>query len=155
MELILWRHADAEDPGPKGDAARNLTKKGRRQAERIAAWLEDRLDDDWTLLSSPAARATQTADALGMDYETRRGLDTSARVEDVLREAGWPDGKRVIVVGHQPTMGEVAAHLLGTSEEVVVRKGAIWWFATRERDGRVETVLRVVMDAEMLEDAAK
>ena len=36
MELILWRHAEAEGPGPKGDLARSLTKKGRRQAERMA-----------------------------------------------------------------------------------------------------------------------
>ena len=48
MELILWRHADAEDPGPKGDFARELTKKGRKQAERMAAWLRPRLEGEWT-----------------------------------------------------------------------------------------------------------
>ena len=151
MELILWRHADAEDPGPKGDFARELTKKGRKQAERMAAWLRPRLEGDWTVLSSPARRATQTVDALGVDYETRDAIDTSCRLEDVLRESGWPDGDRVIVVGHQPTLGEVAAWLMGSSEEVAFRKGAIWWFATRSREGREETVLKVVMDPEMLE----
>ena len=153
MELILWRHADAEDPGPKGDAARELTKKGRKQAERMAAWLRPRLEGEWLVLSSPAARAVQTVTPLGLDYEIRAGLDTSSSAADMLREAGWPDGERVIVVGHQPTLGEVAAHLMGGGEgDIAVRKGAIYWFATRERDGRTETVLKAMMSPEMLEE---
>lgn len=153
MELILWRHADAEDPGPKGDAARELTKKGRRQAERVAQWLRPRLEGRWLVLCSPAARAVQTVTPLDMDYEIRPGLDTSASARDVLLEAGWPGGERVIVVGHQPTLGEVAAHLLGGAHgDVAVKKGAIWWFATRDRDGRGETVLRLVMNPDMLDE---
>lgn len=152
MELILWRHADAEDPGPKGDMARELTKKGRRQAEKMAEWLRPRLQGRWLVLSSPAARAVQTVTPLDFDYEVRPALDPSSGPEDVLREAGWPDGRRVIVVGHQPTLGEVASRLLGTGEDVAFRKGAVWWFATRERDGRREAVLRLVMDADMIEE---
>jgi phosphohistidine phosphatase len=152
MELILWRHADAEDPGPKGDFARALTSKGRKQAERMAAWLRPRLEGDWTVLCSPAARAVQTVIPLGLDYELRPGLDPMHGAGDLLRECGWPDAERVIVVGHQPTLGEVAAHLIGGGAgDVAVRKGAIHWFATRERGGRIETVLKVVLDPEMLE----
>ena len=150
MELILWRHADAEDPGPKGDFARELTKKGRKQAERMAAWLRPRLEGEWLVLSSPAARAVQTVAPLGLDYEIRTGLGVEGSAADMLREAGWPDGDRVIVVGHQPTLGEVAAYLTGSTAEVAVRKGSIHWFATRERGGRVETVLKAVLDPEML-----
>lgn len=153
MELILWRHADAEDAGPKGDIARELTKKGRKQAERMAEWLRPRLEGKWKVLSSPAARAVQTVTPLDMDYEVRPGLDASSGAADVLREAGWPDGERVIVVGHQPTLGEVAAHLLGGAEgDLAVKKGAVWWFATRSREGRDETFLKVVMNPEMLEE---
>jgi phosphohistidine phosphatase len=153
MELILWRHAEAEDPGPKGDFARELTKKGRKQAERMAGWLKPRLEGEWRVLSSPAARAVQTVTPLARDYEVRPRLDPSHRAEDVLREVEWPDGGNVIVVGHQPTLGEVAAHLLGGAEgDVAVRKGAILWFSTRERDGRVETRLRVVLDPDMVDE---
>jgi phosphohistidine phosphatase len=142
MELILWRHAEAEDPGPGGDFARELTKKGRKQAERMAAWLEPRLEGDWLLLSSPAARAMQTAAALGRDIDARPALDPSARAEAILREAGWPGGDRVIVVGHQPTLGEVASILLGGPRgDVFVRKGAIWWFATRGGETMLKAVL--------------
>lgn len=149
---MLWRHADAEDPGPKGDFVRELTKKGRRQAERMADWLRPRLEGEWTVLSSPAARAIQTVTPLGMDYEARPGLDTSSSAADMLRVAGWPDGERVIVVGHQPTLGEVAARLMGGGAgDIAVRKGAIYWFATRDRDGRTETVLKAMMSPEMLD----
>ena len=150
MELILWRHAEAEDPGPRGDLARELTKKGRRQAEAMAAWLGPRLDGAWRVLASPAARAVQTVAPLGRDYEVRPRLDPASRVGDYLEEAGWPTAGNTILVGHQPTLGEVAARLLGERGDVAVKKGAVWWFATRERDGALETVLKVVIDPGML-----
>ena len=152
MELILWRHADAEDPGPRGDDARELTKKGQKQARRMAAWLRPRLEGPWKILASPAARAVQTVEPLERPYEVSRAIGTGTDASRLLREAGWPDGGRVIVVGHQPTLGEVAARLLGTDDSgVSFRKGAIWWFTTRERDGGFETVLKAVMDPELLE----
>ena len=152
MELILWRHADAEDPGPAGDSARELTRKGRKQARAMADWLRPRLEGEWTILSSPAARAVQTVTPLEKPYEIHPQLDTSRTAADLLRASGWPHRERVIVVGHQPTLGEVAAILMGGGEgDIAVRKGAIWWFVTRERDGARETVLRAVVDPEMLQ----
>ena len=152
MELILWRHAEAEDPGPKGDFARELTRKGRKQAERMAEWLRPRLEGDWRVIASPAARAIQTVTPLGRDYEVVPGIDPSRSADDLLREVRWPKGDKVIAVGHNPTFGEVAARLVGGAEsEAAFRKGAIWWFATRERGGRMETVLKVVMAPEMID----
>jgi phosphohistidine phosphatase len=57
------------------------------------------------------------------------------------------------VVGHQPTLGEVAAQLLrsGTGG-VSVRKGAVWWFSSRERDGKVETTLNAVVNPDMVDE---
>src|SRR5215216_6828383 len=101
MELILWRHADAEDPGPQGDFARELTKKGRKQAKAMADWLRPRLEGKWTILSSPAARAIQTVLPLEVPYEVSPRLDPSRSAQDLLRESGWPHADRVIVVGHQ------------------------------------------------------
>ncbi len=152
MELILWRHAEAEDVGPKGDMSRELTKKGHKQAERMAEWLRPRLEGRWTVLSSPAARAVQTVTPLDLDYEVRPGLDPGSSPQELLDEAGWPGGDRVIVVGHQPTLGEVAARLLGGAEgDVAMKKGALWWFATRRRGGAEEVVLKAVMSPDMLE----
>ena len=150
MELILWRHAEAEDPGPQGDLARELTKKGRKQAERMAEWLRPRLEGEWRVLVSPAARAMQTAAPLGRDPEVRPKLGPAHTARDLLREVGWPNGGKVIAVGHNPTFAEAAAELLGGAEsEVNFRKGAVWWFATRGEGDRVETILKVVMTPEM------
>ena len=149
MELILWRHAEAEDPSGGGDMTRALTRRGRKQAERIAHWLRPRLAGDWLLLASPAKRTLQTVKALDLPFEERDGLGPGAGAQALLSEAGWPDaGRNVLLVGHQPTLGEVAARLLGAGEGLAVRKGAIWWFAARGRD---EAVLRAVLDPELAE----
>ena len=148
MELILWRHADAEDAGAAGDLARALTKRGRRQSERMGGWLRERIGEEWLVLSSPARRAVQTAAGLGLPFEERPALAPEASVAAVLREAQWPDGRRsVVVVGHQPTLGEVAARLLDTHEDIAFRKAAAWWF--EEREGRA--ALKCVMDPDRLE----
>jgi phosphohistidine phosphatase len=150
MELILWRHADAEDPGPQGDLARELTKKGRKQAERMAEWLRPRLEGEWRVLVSPAARAVQTAAPLERDHEVRPKLGPGHTARDLLREVGWPHGGKVIAVGHNPTFAEAAAELLGGAESAVnFRKGAVWWFATRGEGEALETVLKAVITPEM------
>lgn len=152
MELILWRHAEAED-NAADDNARALTKRGHKQAKLMAAWLKPRLDKDWKIYASPAVRALQTAEALGRELEIRERLGTSRGADDVLAMAEWPGSKdNVMVVGHQPTLGQVAARLLGDVGDISMRKGAIWWFATRKRDGASETILKAVLNPELLED---
>jgi len=151
MELILWRHAEAEDRGKDSDAdaARELTKKGRKQAERMAAWLAPRLPKSTRILVSPAIRTLQTVEPLARDFETSEEVGLAATSRSVLRAAGWPRGEGVVlVVGHQPTLGEVAADLLGAPDGLSVRKGAAWWFSSR---GEAEALLRAVMDAETLD----
>jgi phosphohistidine phosphatase len=152
MQLILWRHADAEDPGPEGDSARRLTKKGRKQAERMAEWLRPRIGGEWRILVSPAKRALETVKPLDRPYEVNEAVGTAGGPRTLLHAVEWPDGGRpVIVVGHQPTLGEVAAHLLRSTEDgVSFRKGAVWWFESR--DGEGAATLKVVMNPEMLDD---
>jgi phosphohistidine phosphatase len=153
MELVLWRHADAEPGFP--DLERRLTDKGRRQAARIAKWLHARMEGEWDVLSSPAARARETADALGRDYEVRLTLGPLATEDALLRESGWPDSDRsVIVVGHQPTLGRVAARLLaGRVGDLSIKKGSILWFSTRFDDEAREgaTILRAVISPDFAE----
>ena len=138
MELILWRHADAEDAAPgEADAARALTGKGKKQARRMAAWLRKRLPEDARVLASPAKRAQQTARALTGRFETSVEVGTGAGPQAVLQAAGWPEGEAtVVVVGHQPTLGQVAAlALTGKAGDWSIRKGAVWWIESRARGG--------------------
>ena len=75
MDLILWRHAEAEDPADGSeDLERALTPRGLRQAARMAAWLDRQLPDGLRVLSSPAVRAQQTAQALERKFKLRDEL---------------------------------------------------------------------------------
>jgi phosphohistidine phosphatase len=132
MELILWRHADAEDGAP--DLERRLTKKGRKQAERVAKWLRERLPEEYELISSPAARARETAEALGEKLRIDDALAPGASPSSILEAAGWPSGGRtVIIVGHQPDLGRALAHLVARRQsDWRLQKGALWWLEAGE-----------------------
>lgn len=150
MELILWRHAEALDTVP--DASRKLSARGEKQAKQMAAWLKPRLPKNTRILVSPATRCQQTAQALELDFETSRLLSTDASVADLIAATEWPTGSgAVLVVGHQPTLGRVAALLLsGEEAEWSVKKGAIWWFTNRIREGETRTVLRASGGVDLL-----
>ena len=145
MDLILWRHADAEDGLPgKPDAERRLTAKGKKQARRVAAWLAKRLPDDARVMASPAARAQQTARALTRRYETDPAIGTAVGPQSVLKAAGWPSAEgAVVVVGHQPTLGQAAAlAVTGKAFDWGVKKGALWWLESR---GDGDVIVRAVI----------
>jgi phosphohistidine phosphatase len=147
MNLILWRHAEAEIQRPgQDDMERELTAKGRRQARRVAEWLDARLPASARILVSPAARTQQTVEPLDRRFTTVAALAPGRGVGDLLQAAGWPDSSdTVLVVGHQPTLGIAAARLLcGSDQAWSFKKGAVWWLARREREGFVEVTLLAV-----------
>jgi len=149
MELILWRHAEAEDwNGSVPAQNRRLTARGEKQARQVARWLHRHLPRKPTILVSPAARTQQTAHALQLPFAVEPALGLGASAEDVLKVAGWPDHSgAVLVVGHQPTLGRVAALLLGGSEaDWSIKKGGVWWFSSRIRNDETQTSLRAVLN---------
>ena len=157
MDLILWRHAEAEDGGERiADAKRRLTARGEKQARKMAAWLLARLPTKATILVSPAERTQQTAHALGRAFEVEPKIGVGADCADLLAAVGWPDAKvsrggTLILVGHQPTLGRLAALLLsGTEDDWAIKKGAVWWFSRRTREGEEQTVLRAVINPDLL-----
>src|SRR3954470_17699403 len=88
MDLILWRHAEAEEG--ENDVARALTPKGQKQAVRVAEWLLQRLPAKFTLISSPAARAQQTAEALGVPVKTVKDIEPGTAVSAILQRRPGP-----------------------------------------------------------------
>ena len=151
MDLILWRHAEAEDAAEgQDDLARALTPRGEKQAFRVAGWLDRQLPEGTRVLSSPALRCEQTVLALGRKFKLRDELGPAATPASLLEAAQWPDAKQpVLLVGHQPVLGETLAQLLGVQGgSLPVRKGAAWWLRTRERDGQPQTVVWAVHSPE-------
>jgi phosphohistidine phosphatase len=166
MDLILWRHAEAGEAIEDDlavDLTRQLTSKGEKQAQRMAEWLNRFLPDSTRVLASPAVRCQQTAQALGRKFQTREALGPGGTVGTLLTLARWPQRREpVLVIGHQPTLGLVAATLMGGSQSIAsdpgphdtpswsVRKGAVWWLRHRERGGVAEVVLVSVRSPEAL-----
>ena len=150
MHLILWRHAEAEDGAP--DEKRKLTPKGEKQAAAMAQWLKPRLPKEALILASPAQRAQQTVSALTDKFETIAQIGTGASCADILAAARWPVHRgAVVVVGHQPTLGMVAALLLaGAEQQWSIKKGAIWWISRRQHHQDGETVLRAIISPDLL-----
>jgi phosphohistidine phosphatase len=150
MELILWRHAEAEDAVP--DLTRNLTTKGARQAKRMARWLRDHLPRHVRVMASPANRTRQTADALHIPYELCDEIAPECTAQQLLNVSGWPNGEGVtILVGHNPAISELASMLLaGKPFPLTLRKGAAWWFSTRTREGETAIVLKAAILPAML-----
>ena len=128
MDLILWRHADAQDGAP--DLARKLTPIGEQQAARTGAWLRAQLRAPYRLLVSPAVRCQQTAGALDARLETRVELAPGATVNAILAAADQPG--TTVIVGHQPDLGRAIAYLLcGEPRDWSVAKGSLWWITGR------------------------
>ncbi|RPI43391.1 MAG: histidine phosphatase family protein [Betaproteobacteria bacterium] len=146
MDLILWRHAEAEDGFE--DDKRKLTPKGRKQAAKMAQWLDAHLPRHCHVIASPAVRTRETAAALAEKFVTSDQIGLSATPDSVLRAAGWPRAAQpVVIVGHQPTLGMTAARLLAGSEaQWSLRKGAFIWIV---RKGS-ENVLRAALSPDLI-----
>lgn len=156
-DLILWRHAEAEDleetdEDGGDDLSRRLTAKGERQASRMAAWLDRQLPDGVKVLSSPAVRTEQTVLSLGRKYKTHTALAPDGSAQDLLQLIHWPKpGPAHLIVGHQPVLGHVVAQLLGLQAgECSIRKGAVWWLRHRIKKGLPQTILVCMQSPDML-----
>ena len=133
-ELYLIRHAIAADRGPEwpDDTKRPLTERGIARFKEVVKGLR-RLDvtiDE--VFTSPLVRAKQTADLLAAGLEGKppvKVLDalapghTSTSVMSNLARVARR--RRVALVGHEPELGELAAHLIGAGRAVPFKKGGI------------------------------
>ncbi|SDC08911.1 phosphohistidine phosphatase [Cupriavidus sp. YR651] len=158
MNLILWRHAEAEDlPAAlslsrSADLQRPLTRRGRKQAEASAAWLRAHLPADRRVICSPALRTRETAAALTGEPEIMPDLAPGADASTVLAAIDWPQGHdNTVVVGHQPWIGLIASLLLAGQEmNWSVKKSGIWWLSGRTRESEAQVVLRAVINPDLL-----
>ncbi len=150
MELLLWRHAEAEDG--EDDMKRRLTERGQRHANLMGEWLRKNQPKDMQIICSPSVRTMQTAEALKLPFTSNRKIGPEACVSELIAASGWPlAGGSVLIIGHQPSLGRLASLLLsGKESDWTIKKGAVWWLSNRSRRGETQTVLRAMMPAELL-----
>ena len=148
--LILWRHADAEVESPSGkDIDRALTRRGRKDAAKMAKWLARYLPSNTEILCSPARRCMETATALhdisGLEIKVAEFLTVHSSVEHITKEVvNQESGKTIVIVGHQPNLGRLIAKLLGMKDSAVVKKGAVWWLRQRLIGGAAQHYIYTV-----------
>lgn len=161
--LILWRHAEAEVESVSGkDTDRVLTKRGRKDALKMATWLQQHLPENAEVLSSPARRCLETAAALqcvDTAHKTKRQqqsamlkvsvcdfLSIDSSVETIAKNLiNLGEDKTLLVVGHQPNLGLLIAKFLGMKEHACsVKKGSVWWLRQQLVNGALQTSLFTV-----------
>jgi len=157
MELILWRHVEAKDGFP--DLSRQLTDRGQSQAAKMAAWLRTKIPEDTVVLSSPAMRAQQTAMTLCQNFEIDPALTPGASADQLLAAVNWPYAKgAALVVGHQPTLGDVARRLLPEiPPRLHFKTGTVLWFGYHKNEDTAVIQLCAVMypeDVEILQQGS-
>jgi phosphohistidine phosphatase len=154
LNLLLWRHAEAEDSAP--DMGRILTSRGREQAARVGNWIRRQVPGETIIVASPAKRTRQTADALGLPYTIDERIAPGAAMREVMlaifEHAGTERSRATLVmVGHQPWVGQAAAQLItGQPAYWSVRKAACWWLVERRREDELRWTVRTVVDADLV-----
>jgi phosphohistidine phosphatase len=131
MHLYLLRHANADTEAAM-DNARELSDKGHEQARRVAQFCARHGIKPDVIFSSPLIRAQQTAKLvakeLGVDLKTAPWLACGATPPAILAQlSALKEVSAVMLVGHQPDLGELIAHLIGMggSGSVNVRKSSL------------------------------
>jgi phosphohistidine phosphatase len=134
VEIYLVRHAIAADRGSEwpNDEKRPLTERGvHRFKEEVAGLrsLDVSIDE---VISSPLVRAKQTADLLAAGMEKKpvvrilKALEPGHSPASVMSQvARLARRSRIAIVGHEPDLGELAAHIIGASRPLPFRKGSI------------------------------
>ena len=156
MDLILWRHAEAEqlEAGSPAelDMDRALTNKGRKQAAKMAYWLNSLLPQGCKVLVSPSLRTRQTAQALGRKFTVVHELDPDSNVSQHLAACNWPNSREpVLIIGHQPHLGDVVTRLIDVvGPGCAIRKGSVWWISQKLREEGDTTYLKAVMSPELV-----
>jgi phosphohistidine phosphatase len=135
VELVLLRHADAERHAAT-DFERNLTAKGREHAQVVAERLDAAGLKPDRLLSSKAPRAWQTAEAVsaktGVPVQEAPLYD--AGLEALKALLATLEVRRVLLVGHNPGLSDLATYLatmptgwsLGKAAAAHLRLRASW-----------------------------
>ena len=156
MEIWLLRHAVAEDHAESGsDADRTLTEDGHKRARDVARGLAALDPGIELVLTSPYARARQTAEpaarALRLAGKLRetQALEPSSDPQEILDEIRGEKAEGVLLVGHEPHLGTLLGRLVsgGPGLEIPMKKAAV---ARLTWSGSGAATLRALLPAKVL-----
>lgn len=165
MMLYIMRHGLAEEPTPKGDdSARKLTEKGADKIRKAAAGMRASGLAFNTILTSPIARAAQTADIVASELKGPKpkampALSTGASPASALEALGaqrLPES--VLIVGHEPTLSRMASLMLTDSTESVgirLKQGGVIALEFPDRVESAAAKLRWMMTQRQLRQLRK
>jgi phosphohistidine phosphatase len=159
VKLYIMRHGTAEDTAASGrDFDRALTPPGRERVRDVARMLTDEDEAPLTIVSSPLVRALQTAEIVaavtklsdrGGSVETRRELAPGGAEHELVKELVSQKRKRVMLVGHEPDLSTLVAHLCGHVLGLGVQKAMVVGLATKD-DAASSMRLRFILDPKSL-----
>lgn len=147
-QLILWRHAEAEIDN--NDLIRQLTPKGHKQAQKIAQFLKNRLPENFDLYASQAIRSQQTATYLNKKINILYIINPDASAKNLINFIfSLRDKHTVVIVGHQPWLGDLCAFLLNGNFQNQrvwsIKKGAFWWLQLNFHHHEIFAKTRLVL----------
>ncbi len=155
MDIILWRHAYAQEGSDTlADIDRPLTARGIKHAKRVGDWLEKKLPDSTKVWSSPALRCCETAQALGRKFKNSDELLPTANTAQMLafiaqQMAAHSSTSALLLVGHQPSLGQAIAQLLGLSAlEFPLKKGAVCWLRLNQEADKTDVELLALIGSQ-------
>jgi phosphohistidine phosphatase len=162
MRLYIMRHGPAEDRAASGrDFDRALTPSGRERVHAVAKALRDADEAPVRIVSSPLVRALQTAeivaavakiDAHGGVVETRRELAPGGDGPALVRELGSTGAKRVLLVGHEPDLTDLAERVAGRAFPLGLQKAMVVGVVASKDDPTAFPMrLRFVLDPKSLD----
>jgi phosphohistidine phosphatase len=135
MKLYVMRHGPAEDSSASGtDGDRALTTAGRERVRNVAAALLAKDESPLTIISSPLARALQTAeivaaitrlDERGGTLEVRREVAPGGRNYGLVEQLFATKRRRVMLVGHEPDLSLLVEELLGQAPAQGMQKAMV------------------------------
>ncbi len=156
MKLYIMRHGPAEDFADSGrDFDRALTDAGRERVRFVARALRDAGELPRAVLSSPLVRARQTAAIVAplaidaQDVTLEEALSPGGASGALVRSLCAAGRRRVMIVGHEPDLGELVSELLGAPFGRDMLKAMVVGLSVRAPDA--PAALRFVLDPKSLE----
>lgn len=161
MELYFLRHGIAVErgtPGYKDDSERPLTPKGRRQLKKIATAMRRMELEFDIILSSPYARAKETAELVAGRYKQKRrvafsdSLKPGGNGKNLVHQLSKLSGEKILLVGHEPDLSRLIALLIAGDESIAIdfkKAGLCKLEIVKLRHGRCATLAWLLTPGQM------